>query len=85
MPTYEYRCKSCGHTLDVSHGMADEPAVNCPQCGATCARIISGGIGVVFKGRGFYATDKGGSAPACGRGARCCGRPEPCDRPACAD
>ena len=87
MPTYEYRCTNCGHALEVFHGMADEPAVECPHCGAACARIISGGAGVIFKGKGFYATDHGkaSSPPACGRAARCCGRTEPCDDPPCAN
>ena len=85
MPTYEYRCPSCGHALDVLHGMTDDPTVECPECGAACDRVISGGAGVVFKGKGFYSTDYGkdGSAPACGRDVRCCGRTERCDAPSC--
>ena len=83
MPTYDYRCTKCEHALEVFHGMTDEPVVECPECGARCERVISGGAGVVFKGKGFYSTDygKGNSAPACGRGTRCCGRSEPCDNP----
>jgi putative FmdB family regulatory protein len=82
MPTYEYRCTKCEHTLEAFHGMTEEPRVECPQCGARCARVITGGAGVVFKGKGFYATDHGSSsAPACGRSTRCCGRTEPCEMP----
>ena len=38
--------------------MSDEPINKCPQCGKKKARrLISGGIGVIFKGSGFYETD----------------------------
>jgi putative FmdB family regulatory protein len=66
MPTYGYECKSCTHTFDVFQSMADEPLKNCPQCGKEIRRLINGGTGVIFKGSGFYVTDKkgGGSKPA---------------------
>jgi putative FmdB family regulatory protein len=76
MPTYEYECKSCGHTFDVFQRMSDPPLTNCPQCGQALRRLINGGSGVIFKGSGFYVTDKhGGSSgtaspakPAAGEG-----------------
>jgi putative FmdB family regulatory protein len=61
MPTYEYECKSCGHTFDVFQSMNDEPLKTCPQCGKDVRRLINGGSGVIFKGSGFYVTDKKGS------------------------
>jgi putative FmdB family regulatory protein len=65
MPTYEYECKSCGHAFDIFQRMSDEPLKICPQCGRDLRRIINGGTGVIFKGSGFYVTDKkGSSAPA---------------------
>jgi putative FmdB family regulatory protein len=59
MPTYEYECKSCGHTFEAFQAMSDEPLKNCPQCGKEVRRLIFGGTGVIFKGSGFYVTDKG--------------------------
>jgi putative FmdB family regulatory protein len=58
MPTYEYECKSCGHSFDIFQSMSDEPLKICPQCGNEIRRIINGGTGVIFKGSGFYVTDK---------------------------
>lgn len=39
--------------------MSDEPLKNCPECGKDIRRLIHGGTGVIFKGSGFYVTDKG--------------------------
>ncbi|MDR1971110.1 MAG: zinc ribbon domain-containing protein [Treponema sp.] len=62
MPTYGYECKSCGHTFDVFQSMSDEPVKLCPQCGREVRRLINGGTGVIFKGSGFYVTDKSRSS-----------------------
>ncbi|MDR2841986.1 MAG: hypothetical protein LBV52_02170 [Spirochaetaceae bacterium] len=59
MPTYEYECKKCSNHFEVFQSMKDDPLKVCPQCGAEVARVISGGGGVIFKGSGFYSTDKG--------------------------
>ena len=61
MPTYEYECKSCNRNFDVFQNMKDEPLKTCPECGKEVRRLINGGTGVIFKGGGFYVTDKGGS------------------------
>ena len=29
----------------------------CPACGTVAQRVITGGVGLHFKGSGFYATD----------------------------
>jgi putative FmdB family regulatory protein len=66
MPTYEYECKSCGHSFEAFQSMRDDPLKVCPQCGKTIRRVINGGAGIIFKGSGFYVTDKnkkGGTAP----------------------
>jgi putative FmdB family regulatory protein len=66
MPTYEYECKSCGYTFDTFQRMSDAPLTDCPQCGQALRRLINGGSGIIFKGSGFYVTDKqgGGSGTA---------------------
>ena len=58
MPTYEYECKSCKYNFDVFQSMKDEPLKICPKCGKELRRLINGGNGVIFKGNGFYVTDK---------------------------
>lgn len=58
MPTYGYRCKSCGHQFDEWQKISDEPLVACPSCkNHSLIRVIGGGAGLIFKGTGFYQTD----------------------------
>lgn len=57
MPTYEYRCPSCGNEFEKFQRMSDEPVAECPSCGARAERRLSGGAGLLFKGSGFYITD----------------------------
>jgi putative FmdB family regulatory protein len=57
MPTYEYKCPS-GHVFEKSFPrMTARKSARCPQCGKRAERLISGGVGLVFKGSGFYVTD----------------------------
>lgn len=57
MPTYEYECMHCGHKFEAFQKMSDKPLGDCPKCKKPVKRLISSGIGVIFKGSGFYATD----------------------------
>ena len=63
MPTYDYECTKCGHTFDEFQSMSDEPLKSCPECGKGVRRLIGGGMGIIFKGSGFYVTDSR-SSPA---------------------
>jgi putative FmdB family regulatory protein len=56
MPTYQYRCPS-GHEFEKFERMTVKSRPKCPECGKRSERLISGGVGLVFKGSGFYATD----------------------------
>jgi len=74
MPTYEYECKKCHYSFEVFQSMSDEPLKTCPKCGKEIRRLIFGGAGVIFKGPGFYVTDKargqtGGAAKTAAPGA----------------
>jgi putative FmdB family regulatory protein len=62
MPTYEYECKNCSHSFEVFQSMSDSPLTSCPECGSEVRRLIFGGAGVIFKGSGFYVTDKNKSS-----------------------
>ena len=56
MPTYQYKCKECGHEFEKRQRMSDDPVKECPQCGSSVRRVV-GRVGIVFKGSGFYVTD----------------------------
>jgi putative FmdB family regulatory protein len=58
MPTYEYRCRNCGHTFDVVQAMSDETLTVCPVCGGELRKVFAPPA-ISFKGSGFYATDHG--------------------------
>ncbi|MCU0611224.1 MAG: zinc ribbon domain-containing protein, partial [Candidatus Eisenbacteria bacterium] len=57
MPTYEYRCTACGHTLELFQRITAPAITRCPKCSGSLERLIGTGVGVIFKGPGFYATD----------------------------
>lgn len=58
MPTYEYECGDCGHSLEKWQSMVDKKLRKCPSCGKLkLHRLIGTGGGIIFKGSGFYETD----------------------------
>jgi putative FmdB family regulatory protein len=65
MPRYDYRCRACGDTFEVSRPIreASDPAA-CPQGHADTVKLLST---VAVTGRGAVS-----SAPA-GGGGGCCG------------
>jgi putative FmdB family regulatory protein len=58
MPTYQYQCKFCGHELEELQSMTEPPLLLCPKCNTeNLARVMGTGVGLIFKGSGFYLTD----------------------------
>jgi putative FmdB family regulatory protein len=58
MPTYDYRCKACGHALELFQSIREGAKRKCPACGRNqLERLIGSGAGILFKGSGFYQTD----------------------------
>ena len=58
MPTYDYACDHCGHSLEVFQRMVEAPLTVCPECEEPALkRQIGTGAGIIFKGGGFYETD----------------------------
>jgi putative FmdB family regulatory protein len=57
MPIYAYACKDCDHTLDALQKIADEPLVDCPECGEPALRRLVSAPRFRLKGQGWYETD----------------------------
>ncbi|TSD93955.1 zinc ribbon domain-containing protein [Skermania sp. ID1734] len=68
MPRYDYRCRECGETFEVSRSMTDNPAQTpCPSGHVDTVKLLS-----------TFATVSRGSAPApvstpAPTGGGCCG------------
>jgi putative FmdB family regulatory protein len=66
MPTYEYRCRECGETLEVVQSFTDDPLTDCPACEGSLKKVFAP-PSISFKGDGFYKTDsRGGSSKKAG-------------------
>ncbi|MET0880112.1 MAG: FmdB family zinc ribbon protein [Acidimicrobiales bacterium] len=57
MPTYEYKCRDCGHQLEVVQSFTDDTLTKCPSCRKKALRKVFSPVGIAFKGSGFYKTD----------------------------
>jgi putative FmdB family regulatory protein len=64
VPTYEYTCSSCDTRHEIVQKMSDPTLTECPSCGQPSLRKLFNGVGVVFKGSGFYRTDSRSSGSA---------------------
>ncbi len=62
MPTYEYRCRACGHQLEIVQAFSDDALTTCPACAAEELRKVFGSVGISFKGSGFYKNDSRSTA-----------------------
>jgi putative FmdB family regulatory protein len=56
MPLYEYKCHSCGKTIEVIQKFSDEPLKTHEDCGGELEKLISRSA-FQLKGSGWYATD----------------------------
>lgn len=70
MPTYDYLCTKCGHKFEEIQKMSDPSLTKCPECKGKLKRLIGTGIGIIFKGSGFYVTDSRSSSTAGGAGKK---------------
>ena len=64
MPRYDYRCRACGDTFEVSRPMRDsaDPAA-CPQGHTDTVKLLST----------VAVTGRGGTGPVASGGGGCCG------------
>lgn len=61
MPIYEYRCKSCGHVMEVWAKMSDPPPAECERCQSAGPEKIISRTAFQLKGGGWYAQGYGSS------------------------
>ena len=61
VPTYDYRCRSCGSVTEVIHSMLEDGPKTCERCGGELRRVLFPS-GIIFKGSGFYRNDSRPSA-----------------------
>ena len=61
MPTYEYRCKECGHEFEQVQAFTDPALTECPECHGPLRKVF-GNVGIAFKGSGFYKNDSRSSS-----------------------
>lgn len=66
MPTYGYRCGSCGHEFEIQQRITAQPLVTCPECGGKLSKMLYP-AGIIFKGSGYYTTDYKGSGDGSAR------------------
>lgn len=60
MPTYSFKCKSCGHIQDANFGINDMKLVNCDNCRATNMEQYYGSTNVAIHGFTDFVDPRGG-------------------------
>lgn len=63
MPTYDYRCSSCGERVEIVHPIQGGPPDTCPSCGAfgTLRKAFAPPT-IHFKGTGWAKKERHASA-----------------------
>ena len=59
MPTYDYVCSSCGHEMEVVHGVHGHGPSTCPECGGPMRKSFTAPA-IHFKGSGWAKKERGG-------------------------
>lgn len=83
MLTYTYKCDACDQVFEQRQTITEPALTQCPECGGSVRRIITGGAGFIMK-KG--AASEGPASGTCSfdrSGQTCCGRSEPCGQKPC--
>jgi putative FmdB family regulatory protein len=68
VPIYEYRCTSCGETVEAIQKFSDAPLRKCARCSGTLEKLVSRAA-FQLKGGGWFANDYGvGKSSSPGKG-----------------
>ena len=57
MPIYDYVCESCGHVMEVVHGISAAGPTECPECGGVLAKAFAAPA-IHFRGSGWAKKDR---------------------------
>lgn len=68
MPTYDYRCRACGHEFEIHQSFKDDPLTQCPECEGELRKVFSN-VSISFKGSGFYKNDSRSGSSSSGSGS----------------
>ena len=66
MPTYEYRCRDCGHEFEQMQKITADPIKDCPECGGEKVQRLVSASSFHLKGSGWYKTDYASSSSSSG-------------------
>ncbi|HHP50375.1 MAG TPA: zinc ribbon domain-containing protein [Moorella mulderi] len=64
MPTYDFKCKTCGHRFSQRVAIKDRELVRCPQCGGEVQQLFTGFL-YCGKGSGGSCSGNCGSCGVC--------------------
>ena len=73
MPSYDYKCRNCGHRFELFTSISRRDSAVCPKCGGEVSRVYEGKWTALIKGgasQGGCSCGKGGCAGCQG----CAGR-----------
>ena len=62
VPRYDYKCDSCRKKYELQQSFSAEASHVCEKCGKGTATRLLSVPRIVFKGSGFYVTDKSGKS-----------------------
>ena len=62
MPTYIYRCQTCEKEFEIVQSFKDDPLEECPSDCLGAVKKVFSGVGISFKGSGFYKNDHGANS-----------------------
>lgn len=82
MPTYEFKCNSCGNRFELFLPMNSSTSQRCPACGKSAIRVLSATAGIIVSSS---SSPKLKNTDACDRQSPCCGRDQPCEHRPCED
>ena len=68
MPTYDYRCQTCGFEFEKMQAISAEPLKTCPECDGKVERVFRQGGGFIMKGSSSAAP---AHEPCCGQAEHC--------------